>query len=56
MKYKVLVAGLFAALFTVQVNAQVKFEDYFMEKTMRFDFYHAGDANTENYYLKYHSE
>ncbi len=51
MRNKVFVAGLFAALFTVQVNAQVKFEDYFMEKTMRFDFYHAGDANTENYYL-----
>lgn len=32
-------------------NAQVKFEDYFMEKTMRFDYYHAGDARNEHFFV-----
>ena len=36
---------------TLSVRAQVKFEDYFVEKTMRVDFYHAGDSETEFFYL-----
>ena len=31
--------------------AQVNFDDYFVHKTMRLDYYHAGDATTEHYYL-----
>ena len=34
----------------VQCFAQSRFEDYFMEKTMRFDYYHAGDAQSEYYF------
>ena len=29
----------------------MKFEDYFVEKTMRVDFYHAGDSETEYFFL-----
>ena len=51
MKRKLLTTGLFVMAAAMAVNAQVKFEDYFLEKTMRFDFYHAGDAQTENFYF-----
>ncbi len=33
------------------LNAQIRFEDYFMEKTMRFDFYHAGNHEQEHYFF-----
>ncbi len=36
---------------TVVEAQEVKFEDYFIEKTMRFDYYHAGDAKTDYYYF-----
>ena len=36
---------------TLPTVAQVKFEDYFLPKTMRLDYYHAGDAKTEHFYL-----
>ena len=32
-------------------HGQVKFEDYFVNKTMRFDYYHAGDAKSEHFYV-----
>jgi len=32
---------------TVSAMAPVKFDDYFIDKTMRIDFYHIGDAKTE---------
>lgn len=38
-------------LASLSVGAQVKFEDYFVEKTMRVDFYHAGDSETEYFFL-----
>lgn len=31
----------------ITVNAQIKFDDYFDNKTLRFDFYHTGDRTTE---------
>ncbi len=31
--------------------AQVKFEDYFFDKTMRFDFYHCGSSTEEAYFF-----
>ena len=36
---------------TLPTVAQVKFEDYFLPKTMRLDYYHAGDATSEHFYL-----
>lgn len=33
------------------VNAQVRFEDYFVDKGMRFDYYHAGNADNDFYYV-----
>jgi len=39
-------AVFFLVLF-VSINAQVKFGDYFTDKTLRLDFYHTGDKNSE---------
>ena len=36
---------------TLPTVAQVKFEDYFLPKTMRLDYYHAGDAKTEHFFF-----
>ncbi len=33
--------------FVITVNAQIKFDDYFDDQTLRFDFYHTGDRATE---------
>ena len=38
-------------LFASIATAQVKFDDYFVEKTMRFDYYHAGDARSEYFFF-----
>ncbi len=35
---------------TLSTGAQVKFDDYFLPKTMRFDYYHAGSATSEYYF------
>ena len=43
--------GLLAVVGVFSLNAQMKFEDYFIPKTMRLDFYHAGDAKSEFYYV-----
>ena len=40
-----------AVAMTLPTVAQVKFEDYFLPKTMRLDYYHAGDAKTEHFFL-----
>ena len=31
--------------------AQTPFADCFFDKTMRFDYYHAGDSRSEEYFL-----
>lgn len=38
-----------AILFTLVLNAQttIKFDDYFIDKTLRIDYFHIGDAKTE---------
>jgi len=36
-------------LFTVLVSAQIKFEDYFLNKTLRVDYYHSGNNDTDYY-------
>ena len=47
MKKLFLALGVCAVMGISALSAQqVKFEDYFLNKTMRFDFYHAGDANS----------
>ncbi|MBE6286959.1 MAG: peptidase M64 [Mediterranea massiliensis] len=51
MKRVLSVWALMTLLGITALNAQVKFEDYFLEKTMRFDFYHAGDAKNELYFF-----
>ncbi len=41
-----------AALMAAQTaQAQVDFDQYFVEKTMRFDYYHAGNATTEHFFF-----
>lgn len=35
-------------LLSTSVFAQIKFDDYFIDKTLRMDFYHTGNAATEN--------
>ena len=33
------------------MSAQVRFSDYFLEETMRFDYYHSGDSRSEEYFF-----
>ena len=33
--------------FVITANAQVKFNDYFVDQTLRFDFFHTGDRSSE---------
>lgn len=40
---------LFMLLFCGFVNAQVKFEDYFENKSLRFDYFHTGNINDDSY-------
>lgn len=42
---------LIAMCATLTGVAQVNFDDYFLHKTMRLDYYHAGSATTEHYFL-----
>lgn len=32
---------------SISINAQIKFQDYFVDKTLRLDFYHTGNEQTE---------
>lgn len=34
-------------MFCITLSAQIKFDDYFTDKTLRLDFYHTGDRQTE---------
>ncbi len=40
-----------ATVFALPISAQVVFEDYFLPKTMRLDYYHGGDAQSEYYFI-----
>lgn len=44
----ILLAALFISM-TLAANAQ--FDKYFQDKTMRFDFYHCGNQNTQTYFF-----
>jgi hypothetical protein len=48
MKFFYFLPALFL-IFPLMVTAQqgIKFDDYFLDKTMRIDYFHIGDANTE---------
>ncbi len=46
---RLLLAGMIGLISVVSANAQ--FDQYFWEKTMRFDFYHCGDQNTQSYFF-----
>ena len=48
--YKTLSLALMLGL-TVPTSAQVNFDDYFVNKTMRLDYYHAGDATSEHFFV-----
>lgn len=45
--------ALFAlmSLVTLAGSAQVNFDDYFLHKTMRFDYFHAGSATSEYFFV-----
>ena len=32
-------------------NEPVKFDDWFHDRSLRFDYYHSGDIRTENYFF-----
>lgn len=32
-------------------SAQVRFDDWFLDRTMRFDYYHSGDSRSEEYFF-----
>ncbi len=51
MKKNILLAGILLLVSAVSSQAQISFDDYFTEKTMRFDYYHAGSATSEYYFL-----
>ncbi len=50
MRYFLLI--YFFVLGTSAVSAQIKFDDYFLPKTMRLDYTHAGDADTSVVYFE----
>ena len=52
MKLRHSLLSLILMMGTLCVDAQqVNFDDYFLPKSMRLDYYHAGNANTEHFYV-----
>ena len=51
MKLRYILCAALAIGMTATAQEQVKFEDYFLPKTMRLDYYHAGDAKSEHFFL-----
>ena len=51
MKKQSFVAALLAVVGILPINAQVVFDEYFTHKTMRLDYYHAGDAKSEHFFV-----
>lgn len=50
MKQKIIL-GLICLLLIGLQNSYAQFEKYFSDKTMRFDYYHCGDADHEDYFF-----
>jgi hypothetical protein len=44
---KVFIIIFIAILFSPQAKPQINFNDYFIDKTLRIDYYHIGDARSE---------
>lgn len=51
MKKQSIVVGIMALMGILPMDAQVNFDDYFTPKTMRLDYYHAGDAKSEHFFV-----
>ena len=51
MQIRYILCTALAIGMTATAQEQVKFEDYFLPKTMRLDYYHAGDAKSEHFFL-----
>ena len=51
MKKRNILCAALAIGMAAATHAQVKFEDYFLPKTMRLDYYHAGDAQSEHFFV-----
>ncbi|NIO29823.1 MAG: peptidase M64 [Candidatus Latescibacteria bacterium] len=47
MKIRVVIGALVIGLAVVVGTAHAAFDDYFVDRTMRIDYHHTGDANTE---------
>lgn len=39
----------FLILLNLKINSQIKFEDYFEDKTLRIDYFHTGDIDNDSY-------
>jgi len=53
MKYISIIISLFLVGTTLSGWSQSNFDDYFVDKTMRIDYYHIGDAKTEQVIIDY---
>lgn len=42
---------LFLLFFTGILSSRAQFEQYFLDKTLRFDYYHCGNHNTQEYFF-----
>lgn len=51
MKSHKLIATILTVGMTIAAYGQVNFDDYFMPRTMRLDYYHAGDATHEHFFV-----
>jgi hypothetical protein len=43
--------GIMILLVLISTTVLAEFNDFFLDKTLRIDYYHAGNHETENYYL-----
>ena len=41
----------FCTWMTGELTAQTPFERYFLDKTLRFDYYHCGDSRNQEYFF-----
>ena len=47
---RILVNYLLVFIFTSSLNlAQINFEDYFLDKQLRLDYFHTGNSETDSY-------
>ena len=51
MRFSLAVSLLVACVFAVAANAQADFQKYFIDRTMRVDYFHTGTKDKEQYSL-----